>query len=135
MYITGRKKNVIVTAGGKNVFPEELETYLCRNEFVGDAVVVGYVNESKGDYDIVAVLYPNDAAFVETYGRGYSQGQVEAEFSKAIEDTNSLVQDYKRIHFFVTRQEKFDKNSSRKIRRAGVAEEARAEYLRKLARR
>jgi long-chain acyl-CoA synthetase len=135
LHITGRKKNVIVTAGGKNVFPEELETYLCRSEFVDDAVVVGYVNEAKGDYDIVAVLYPNDAAFVETYGRGYSQGQVEAEFSKAVEDTNSLVQDYKRIHFFVTRQEKFDKNSSRKIRRAGVAEEAQAEYLRKLARR
>lgn len=135
LHITGRKKNVIVTAGGKNVFPEELETYLCRSEFVDDAVVVGYVNEAKGDYDIVAVLYPNEAAFTETYGRGYSQGQVEAEFAKAIEDTNSLVQDYKRIHFFVTRQEKFDKNSSRKIRRAGVAEEAHAEYLRKLARK
>ena len=34
LHITGRKKNVIVTANGKNVFPEELETYLCRSPFI-----------------------------------------------------------------------------------------------------
>ena len=103
-------------------------------DFVSDAIVVGYINESKGDYDIVAVLRANDAAFVEAYGKGYSQGQVEAEFARAVENTNATVQSYKRIHFFVERREEFDKNSSRKIRRAGVAEDARADYLRKLAR-
>ena len=39
LHITGRKKFVIVTANGKNVFPEELETYLCRSPFIAEAVV------------------------------------------------------------------------------------------------
>lgn len=134
LHITGRKKNVIVTAGGKNVFPEELEAYLCRNKFISDAVVVGYINESRGDFDIVAVLHPDSAAFEEAYGRGYSRGQVEAEFNRAIDEVNSIVQHYKKIHYFVIRETEFNKNSSRKIKRAGVAGEARAEYLKKLAR-
>ncbi|MCQ2354579.1 MAG: AMP-binding protein [Clostridia bacterium] len=134
LHITGRKKNVIVTAGGKNVFPEELETYLCRNRFVSEAVVVGYINETRGDYDIVAVLHPDTAAFTEVYGREYSHGQVEAEFARAVEEVNSLVQPYKRINFFVIRTEEFERTSSRKIRRMGVAEAAQAEYLRRLAR-
>lgn len=134
LHITGRKKNVIVTAGGKNIFPEELETYLTRNPYVAEAVVVGYINEAKGDYDIVAVLYPDTAAFTETYGRSYSQGQIEAEFTAAVEEVNHIVPSYKKIHFFVVRDTEFDKNSSRKIRRMGVAEAAEPEYLKKLAR-
>lgn len=134
LHITGRKKNVIVTAGGKNIFPEELETYLTRNPFVAEAVVVGYINENKGDYDVVAVLYPDAAAFTEHYGRTYSTGQIEAELSAAVEEVNKLVPGYKKIHYFVVRDTEFEKNSSRKIRRAGVAEAAEAEYLKKLAR-
>lgn len=134
LYITGRKKNVIVTAGGKNVFPEELEAYLCRNRFISDAVVVGYFNEIKGDYDVVAVLHPDVSAFTETYGRGYSDGQIEAEFARAVEDVNSITQNYKKINFFVIREEDFERTSSRKLRRTGVAEAAKADYLRRLAR-
>lgn len=134
LHITGRKKNVIVTSGGKNIFPEELESYLCRNKFVSDAVVVGYINESKGDFDIVAVLRPDVAAFEEAYGKGFSRGQVEAEFNRAVAEVNSIVQHYKMINYFVIRNEEFAYNSSRKIKRAGVANEAKAEYLRKLAR-
>lgn len=134
LHITGRKKNVIVTTGGKNIFPEELETYLCRNKFVSEAVVVGYINENKGDYDIVAVIHPDDAAFAEVYGKEYSTGQIEAEFSRAVEEVNSIVQSYKKINFFVVRDKEFEHTPSRKLRRAGVAEDARAEYLRRLAR-
>ncbi len=134
LYITGRKKNVIVTAGGKNVFPEELETYLCRNEFVAEAVVVGYMNEKKGDYDVVAVICPNDAAFTEAYGKGYTRGQIEAECALAVENVNSVVQSYKKISYFIVRNEPFEKNSSRKIKRMNVARESRAEYLKKSGR-
>ncbi|MDD7594927.1 MAG: hypothetical protein PUJ71_05300, partial [Clostridiales bacterium] len=133
-HITGRKKNVIVTPGGKNIFPEELEAYLCRNRFIAEAVVVGYFNESHGNWDIVAVLYPDDAEFIEAYGRGYTQGQIDAEFSRAVEEVNGIVQSYKRITMYIVRNTEFPKNSSRKIKRAGIAEEAEAEYRKKLVR-
>ena len=133
LYITGRKKNVIVTNGGKNIFPEELEVQLGRDRFIEDAVVVAYMNEGRGDYDIVAVLHPDDAAFREAYGRDYLRGQVEAEFRRAVEAVNSENVHYKHIRYFVTRTEPFEKNASRKTIRAGVAGDARNEYLRKLA--
>ncbi len=134
LHITGRKKNVIVTPGGKNIFPEELETYLCRNPYISEAVVVGYFNESRGAWDIVAILHPDDAAFVETYGRGYTQGQIDAEFTRAVDEVNNIVQHYKRITMYIVRPTEFPKNSSRKIKRMGIAEEAEPEYRKKLAR-
>ena len=134
LHITGRKKNVIVTPGGKNIFPEELETYLCRNPYISEAVVVGYFNESRGAWDIVAILHPDDAAFVETYGRGYTQGQIDAEFTRAVDEVNNTVQHYKRITMYIVRPTEFPKNSSRKIKRMGIAEEAEPEYRKKLAR-
>ncbi len=134
LYISGKKKNVIVTASGKNIFPEELEAMLRRNRFVSEAVVVGYVNEAREDYDIVAVLRPEISEFEEVYGKQYTRGQVDAEFNRAIEEVNRTAAPFKKIHFFVTRRRDFDLTQSRKVRRSGVAEEAKAEYLRKLAR-
>ena len=134
LYIAGKKKNVIVTASGKNVFPEELEDMLRRNRFVNEAVVVGYVNEAREDYDIVAVLRPEHSEFEEAYGKNYSRGQVDAEFSRAIDDVNRAVAPFKKIRFFIVRREEFAMNSARRVRRSGVAEAARADYLRKLAR-
>lgn len=134
LHITGRKKNVIVTPGGKNIFPEELETYLCRNPYISEAVVVGYFNESRNAWDIVAILHPDDAAFVETYGKGYTQGQIDAEFTHAVDEVNNTVQHYKRITMYIVRPTEFPKNSSRKIKRMGIAEEAESEYRKKLAR-
>lgn len=132
--IAGKKRNVITSASGKNIFPEELENLLCRNRFVSEAVVVGYVNEVREDYDIVAVLRPEVSEFEEVYGKYYSRGQVDAEFSRAVEQVNAKVAPFKKIHFFVTRHEEFAMTSTRRIRRHGVADEAKAEYLRKLAR-
>lgn len=134
LYITGKKKNVLVTASGKNIFPEELEALLRRNAFINEVVVVGYVNELREDYDIVAVLRPEISKFEEVYGKHFSRGQIDAEFRRAIDEVNRLTDPHKKIHFFVTRREEFNMTSSRKVRRSGVAEEARAEYLRKLAR-
>ncbi|MBR4034260.1 MAG: AMP-binding protein [Clostridia bacterium] len=134
LYVSGKKKNVIVTASGKNIFPEELEAMLRRNRFVSEAVVVGYVNETREDYDIVAVLRPEISEFEEVYGKQYTRGQVDAEFNRAIEEVNRATAPFKKIHFFVTRRRDFDLTQSRKVRRSGVADEAKAEYLRKLAR-
>lgn len=134
VYISGKKKNVIVTATGKSVFPEELEGILRSNRFVSEAVVVGYVNEAREDYDIVAVLHPEVSEFEEAYGKNYSRGQVDAEFGRAVEEVNRLVAPFKKIRYFVVRREEFEMNSARRVRRSGVAEAARAEYLRKLAR-
>lgn len=120
LHITGRKKFVIVTANGKNVFPEELETYLCRSPFIAEAVVVGIMNEKKKDYDIVALLYPDKEHFTEVYGKAWTETQRDTELMRAVAEVNGLVQSYKRIERFVPVAEEFPKNTSRKIKRMGL---------------
>lgn len=132
LFITGRKKNVIVTSNGKNIFPEELETYLGRTPYVAESVVVGYINPKKKDYDIVALIRPDLERIEETYGKDYTPEQVENEMKKAIAEVNGIVQSYKRIETYILRQEEFPKNTSRKIKRAGLADAAFAEYQEKM---
>ncbi len=132
LHITGRKKNVIVTSNGKNIFPEELETYLCRTPYVKEAVVVGYMNAKKKDYDIVALLHPDYERVEETFGKNYTKDQLETEMKSAVAEVNGIVQSYKRLEMFIIREEEFPKNASRKIKRAGIADSAQAEYEKKL---
>lgn len=134
LYISGKKANVIVTATGKSIFPEELEAMLRKNRFINEAVVVGYVNELREDFDIVAVLRPETSEFEEAYGKQYTRGQVDAEFERALAAVNRSTAPYKRINFFVVRNRDFELTASRKLRRSDAAEDARPEYLRKLAR-
>lgn len=128
LYITGRKKNVIITANGKNVFPEELETYLARSPYVQESVVLGMMNDFKKDYDIVAVIVPDMAAIAEKYTSDVSDDSVKAIIDEAIESTNNLVQNYKRINYTIIRKKEFPKNTSQKIKRAGIADSIEEEY-------
>ena len=127
LHITGCRKNVIVTANGKNIFPEELETYLSRNPYVLESVVVGVPDETGRDYDIVAMILPDRERLDEENPDGYSEELVREKLTEAVKQANSMVQQYKRIKKFLVRSEEFPKNTSKKIKRAGLLEEAIAQ--------
>ena len=127
LHITGRRKNVIVTANGKNIFPEELETYLSRNPYVLESVVVGVPDETGRDYDIVAMILPDRERLDEENPDGYSEELVREKLTEAVKQASSMVQQYKRIKKFLVRSEEFPKNTSKKIKRAGLLEEAIAQ--------
>ena len=131
LIITGRKKNVIVTANGKNIFPEELETYLLRSNYVSECVVLGFMNDKKKDYDIVAVVYPDRAYAKEMLGACVTEREIYERVCAAVDEVNSMVQSYKRISMTLLREEEFVKNSSRKIKRMGLADSVKDEYLAK----
>ena len=57
IYVTGRKKNLIILSNGENVCPEEIEAALARDDGVAEVAVYEYGNR------IVASIYPNDAYF------------------------------------------------------------------------
>ena len=132
LHITGRKKNVIVTYNGKNIFPEELEAHLCRCDAVAEAVVVGIMNDKKKDYDIVALLRPDLERLGELSGGEVSEEQLELALSAALESVNATVQSYKHMCMYIHYREEFPKNSSRKIKRAGLIEKILPEYEAKL---
>ncbi len=129
LIITGRKKNIIVTANGKNIFPEELESYLLRSPFIAECVVVGIMNEKKKDYDIVALIYPDREYAGEVLGKGAAGEALTAILEEEIEKVNSILQTYKRINMMIVREEEFTKNSSKKIKRMGIVESVMDEYL------
>lgn len=114
--ITGRKKNVIIRANGKNVFPEELEAYLLRNELVGEAVVLGIMNDKRGDFDIVAAVHPNYEYAKETMGE-YTDEELEKAISDIVDKVNAVTQTYKKMEILIITKEEFPKNTSKKIKR------------------
>lgn len=122
LHITGRKKNVIVTYNGKNVFPEELEAYLARNPLVQESVVIGIKNERKNDYDIVAAIVPNMDALQAQFGDAVTPALVQEQMEAAVAEVNKQVQNYKHMDVTLVRYEEFPKNTSRKIKRYGLEE-------------
>ena len=113
IYITGRKKNLIILSNGKNVYPEEIEADLQKVEGVNEVVV--YAGESRVQKDkitIVAEIYP-DADLLADKGvtdmQKYFEDQVKA--------INSRMPSYKAVKCVKLRNVEFQKNTSRKITR------------------
>lgn len=112
-YITGRKKNVIVTNGGKNIYPEEIEHYLMKSPLVAECVVSG-----KNDKDITAEILP-DAEEVRNKSKSdkITDEQMRLYMEAVVKTVNKKLPAYKRIKNIKIRKEEFEKTSTRKIKR------------------
>ena len=120
--IAGRAKSMIVSPGGKKIFPEELELYLGASPLVKECLV--YEGGEEGNLKITAAIYP-DAETMEAklIKEGYSPDSVEyAEAEKAalealVKDVNRQFPTYKHIGRTVVRHREFEKTTTKKIRR------------------
>lgn len=115
LYITGRIKNIIILANGKNVYPEEIEFAIKNIPGVNEVVV--YAGESKNEEReiIVAEIYP-DAEELEK--RGITD--FKAYFSEEVKRVNAQMAPYKAVGHIKLRSEEFVKNTSRKIKRFSI---------------
>ncbi|MDR3242933.1 MAG: AMP-binding protein [Clostridiales Family XIII bacterium] len=118
LYVTGRKKNIIVTKNGKNISPEELEYYLLKSPYIQEAVVWGKPDERSGDLIINAAVVPDLEFLRETQMRGdQDEASLRKILSEEIDAVNEKMPPYKRIKKFVLRTEEFEKTSTKKIKR------------------
>jgi len=118
IYIKGRKKNLIVGSGGKNVYPEEVEAHFQNSRVIGELLVVGRKEPSYGGEQIFAVTVPYYDAIKEDYpGKENDDDFIHALIKKVIEETNRSLPVYKKISDFTVRKEPFEKNAQQKIRR------------------
>lgn len=117
LYITGRKKNVIITKNGKNVFPEELEYHLSLIPYVAECMVWGKDAEYGEDTVIIATILPDAEAAEEKLGKGYSDESIEKLLWEEIDKINSEQPFFKRIKKIKIRKDEFEKNTSKKIKR------------------
>ena len=117
-YITGRAKNIIVTSGGKNVFPEEIEEKFSRSRKVAQIVIIGFKNdEEQLDERIRAVAYPTKE-LLDSVGGDFSKAK-EA-ISKEIISVNRSLRSYKKIEDLKVVREPFEMTTTRKIKRSCV---------------
>ena len=117
IYITGRKKNVIIASNGKNVFPEELEYYLSKSKYISESMVWGAEDEKSGDITIVAAIIPDLEEVEETIGKDADDEQIKALLWKEVDKINEDLPMFKKIKKVSLRHEEFEKNTSKKIKR------------------
>ena len=117
IYITGRKKNVIIASNGKNVFPEELEYYLSQSNYVSESMVWGAEDEKSGDITIVAAIIPDADEVAEAIGKDADDEQIKALLWKEVDKINANLPMFKKIKKISLRHEEFEKNTSKKIKR------------------
>ena len=113
IYITGRKKNLIILSNGKNVYPEEIESEFVSVPGVIDIIV--YEGQSKRGLmynTIVAEVYPD-----EDYIKPNNVEDIYAHLKKYVDDYNTRAVPYKKIGILKVRSEEFPKNTLRKIMR------------------
>lgn len=120
LYICGRKKNVIVTKNGKNIFPEEIEQLLMEQPFIEEVLVYGTIDKRDGDVVVKAEVYPSYESIKEALGEITEDGIKDA-IKNSIEEVNDKMPAYKRVKRFKLREEEFEKTTTRKIKRMGGA--------------
>ena len=116
--ITGRKKNVIVTKNGKNIYPEEVEAYLDKSPFIVESMVYGRDDEASEETFVYAMIVPAIDAIKEKLGKDELTGnEVFRIIDAEVKNVNRKMPLYKRIRRFTIREEEFAKTSTKKIKR------------------
>ena len=116
LYITGRKKNVIIAKNGKNIFPEELESYLAETGYIMESMVHEEASEKDDDVVIKAQIYPDFEKIQADKGQ-LDEAQLREFIGSLVDQVNEKLPLYKRIKRFAIRQEEFEKTTTRKIKR------------------
>ena len=118
IYITGRKKNVIVTKNGKNIFPEEIEMMLGKSPFVLESVVYGKRSEGESEEIITAIIVPNLEKIKEITGNEtISNDEIYNLIKQEVKEVNNKLTTYKYVKEVELRDIEFAKTTTKKIKR------------------
>ncbi len=116
--ITGRKKNVIVTKNGKNIYPEEVESYLCKSPYIAEAMVYGKYDETTEETFVNAQIVPAmDVIREKLMNNTPSADDIFRLIDSEVKAVNKSMPLYKRILRFTIREEAFARTSTKKIKR------------------
>ncbi|PAB60544.1 AMP-binding protein [Anaeromicrobium sediminis] len=115
LYITGRKKNLIVLRNGKNIYPEELEMLISNIPYVEEVVVYCEGDSIDIDTNIIAEVYLDNEYIVSN-----EIEDVKKELEKDIDRINSTLAHYKHIKKIRIRDNEFEKTTTKKIKRFAI---------------
>ncbi len=118
LYLRGRKKNMIVTEGGKNVYPEEIEDEFQLYPAIDQIMVAGYLMDASRQAEgIEALIFPSREYFGESF---QDTEVVRSEIDTAVREVNQRFPGYKKITRITLLDEPMDMTSTKKIKRNKV---------------
>ncbi|MDR2028770.1 MAG: AMP-binding protein [Treponema sp.] len=124
LYLTGRAKNIIVTEGGKNVYPEEIENEFQLFEEIEQILVRGFVLDKRLKTEgIEGLVYPNPEFFKplrEHEEKTVSKEEIKARIDKIIAEVNQRLLPYQRISRVQILDEPMEMTTTKKIKRDAV---------------
>jgi long-chain acyl-CoA synthetase len=128
LFLTGRKKEVIVLSNGKNVYPEEIEAHYLKSPFIKELAVMGLEGKpGEGGDRLHAVIVPN---FDVLRQRKIVNAKEAIRFD--IEGLSPQLASTKRIGSYEIWQDDLPRTSTRKIKRFEVEKKVKANQARKL---
>jgi len=129
LFLTGRKKEVIVLSNGKNVYPEEIETHYLKSPFIKEIAVMGLEGKAgEGRDRLHAVIVPN---FDSLRQRKIVNAKEVIRFD--IEGLSPQIASTKRISTYEIWQDDLPRTTTRKIKRFEVEKRVRANQAKKIS--
>jgi len=129
LFLTGRKKEVIVLSNGKNVYPEEIEAHYLKSPYIKEMAVMGLEGKPGEERDrLHAVVVPN---FDELKKRKIVNAKEVIRFD--IEGLSAAIATTKRINSYEIWQEDLPRTTTRKIKRFEVQKKVKANQAKKLS--
>jgi len=120
LYLTGRAKNMIVTEGGKNVYPEEIENEFQLYEEIEQILIRGYILDEKMKTEAIeALVYPNPE-YKNAKGEAPSKDEVKARIESIIAEVNQRLQPWQKIIRTVVLDAAMEMTTTKKIKRGNL---------------
>jgi long-chain acyl-CoA synthetase len=117
LYLTGRAKNMIVTEGGKNVYPEEIENEFQLYDEIEQILIRGYVHDKKMKSEAIeALVYPNPE-FKDEKGAFPSAEETKDRIEQIISEVNQRLQPYQKIDRIEILDKPMEMTTTKKIKR------------------
>ncbi|NCC64534.1 MAG: hypothetical protein EOM15_07750, partial [Spirochaetia bacterium] len=116
LYLTGRAKSVIVTEGGKNVYPEEIEDKFQLYTEIEQLCIIAYLKDESRHIEGVRLLVQPDQSFVE----GKTTQEIQNRMEEIAKEVNATLQSYKRIDMVTVVDEPLPITSTKKVKRFEV---------------
>jgi long-chain acyl-CoA synthetase len=118
LFIVGRSKNLIVTAGGKNVYPEEVEAHFADSELIGEILVMGQQRRDGRGERVIAVCVPDYETMLAKHGGSLPpREEIKRKVRGEVSRVNRQLSIYEKIEATYIREEEFEKTASGKIKR------------------
>ncbi|MDR3248498.1 MAG: AMP-binding protein [Treponema sp.] len=119
--LTGRAKNLIVTEGGKNVYPEEIENEFQLFDEIDQILVRGIVQDKKMKIEIIeALVHPNHEALKSSDGAVPGKEAVKSRIEAIVSEVNLRLLPYQKIERVTILNEPMEMTTTKKIKRDAV---------------